>query len=45
MDNIESYDETVKSLVEAKVALMTEPIQMDDIYDRTIYFRFCEKGK
>ena len=36
MDNIESYDETVKSLVEAKVALMTEPIQMDDIYDRTI---------
>ncbi len=35
LDNIETYNETVKSLVEAKIALMTEPYQMDDIYDKT----------
>lgn len=36
LDNIDSYNESVKSLVEAKIALMTEPYQMDDIYDKTV---------
>ena len=36
LDNIESYNNSVKSLIEAKIALMTEPYQMDDIYDKTI---------
>ena len=36
LDNIETYNESVKSLVEAKIALMTEPYQMDDIYNQTV---------
>lgn len=35
-DNIDSYNQAVKSLLEAKLAVMTEPDQMDDIYDRAI---------
>lgn len=36
LENVESYNQSVKSLLEAKMALITEPDQMDDIYDKTI---------
>ena len=36
LDNIDSYNQSVKALIEAKIALMTEPYQMDDIYGKTI---------
>jgi hypothetical protein len=35
-DNIDSYNQAVKALIEAKLAVMTEPDQMDDIYDCSI---------
>lgn len=35
-DNIESYNQAVKALLEAKLSIMTEPDQMDDIYDSAI---------
>ncbi len=35
-DNIDSYNQAVKALLEAKLSVMTEPDQMDDIYDSSI---------
>ena len=35
-DNIDSYNQAVKALIEAKLSVMTEPDQMDDIYDRSL---------
>lgn len=35
-ENIDSYNQAVKALLEAKLAVMTEPDQMDDIYDRSL---------
>lgn len=36
LDNIDSYNKSVKSLLEAKLSVMTEPDQMDDIYDDSL---------
>ena len=35
-DNIDSYNHAVKALLEAKLSVMTEPDQMDDIYDSSL---------
>lgn len=35
-DNINSYNQSAKALLEAKLSVMTEPDQMDDIYDRSL---------
>lgn len=35
-DNIDSYNQSVKALLEAKLSIMTEPDQMDDIYDSAL---------
>ena len=36
LGNIASYNQSVKALIEAKLAVMTEPDQMDDIYERAL---------
>ena len=35
-ENIDSYNQAVKALLEAKLSVMTEPDQMDDIYDSSL---------
>ena len=35
-DNVEPYNQAVKALIEAKLSIMTEPNQMDDIYDSSL---------